>query len=107
MRQRGFDVLDPAVLPLPECIAIFANADWVVAPHGAALTNVVFSKPGTKVVELLPGPLENYGHYALMAAALGLRHSYLIGSKLHGDTFKVDQTYLLNWLDTEILDSAR
>lgn len=107
LRQRGFDVLDPAVLPLPECIAIFANADWVVAPHGAALTNVVFSKPGTKVVELLPGPLENYGHYALMAAALGLRHSYLIGSKLHGDTFKIDQTYLLNWLDTEILDSAR
>lgn len=107
LRQRGFDVLDPGLLPLPECIATFAIADWVVAPHGAALTNVVFSKPGTKVVEMLPGPLENYGHYALIAAALDLRYSYLIGSNIHGDTFKIDQRNLLNWLDAEILASAK
>ena len=105
--QRGFDVLDAAALQLPECIATFAKADWVVAPHGAALTNIVFSRPGTKVVELLPGPLENYGHYSLMASALGLMHSYLIGRNLHEDEFEVDQNLLLVWLDAELLAAMK
>ena len=106
LRQRGFDVIDLEAMPLPACIAAFANARWVVAPHGAALTNLVFSKPGTRVLELLPGPLETFGHYALMAAALGLRHSHITGAPLAGGGFLVDQQRLLIWLDQALGETA-
>lgn len=104
--QRGFVVIDLEAISLPECISTFAKARWVVAPHGAALTNLVFSKPGTRVLELLPGPLEKFGHYSLMAAALGLSHSHMIGEHLAGGGFLVDQQRLLNWLDQALIDTA-
>jgi capsular polysaccharide biosynthesis protein len=33
---------------------LFAQAEVIVAPHGGALTNLVFCQPLTKVVELFP-----------------------------------------------------
>ena len=39
-------------LPLDEQIALFANAELVVAPHGAGLANLVYARPGLRVIEL-------------------------------------------------------
>jgi len=102
--QRGFVVIDAESLSLSECIASFANARWVVAPHGAALANLVFAKPGTRVLELLPGSLHDFGHYALMAAALALNHSHFSGDVVEGGGFRVDQEQILTWLDAAQLD---
>lgn len=101
LRQRGFNIIDPANLPLSECIAMFAKADLVVAPHGAALTNLVFARPGTKVLELLPGSIEKYGHYALMCAALGFFHSSIILSMNYSEVFKVSFNQVLSWIDEQ------
>lgn len=40
--------------PLVEQMRIFATARLVVAQHGAALANLVFCRPGTKVLEIFP-----------------------------------------------------
>ena len=106
LRQRGFAVIDAGSLPLNKCIAAFANSRWVVAPHGAALANLVFAKPGTRVLELLPGALDEFGHYGLMAVALGLHHSHISGVVTTGGGFEVDQVRVLNWLDSALLDAA-
>jgi len=98
--QRGFIVVDAESLPLYDCIACFANARWVVAPHGAALTNLVFAQPGTRVLELLPGSLQEFGHYALMAAALDLDHSHFSGHVVEGGGFQVNQEQVIAWLDS-------
>lgn len=39
---------------LSEQIALFSLADIVIAQHGAALANIVFCKPGTRVIEIAP-----------------------------------------------------
>lgn len=101
LRRRGFIVFDPANFPLSECIAMFAKADLVVAPHGAALTNLVFARPGTKVLELLPGSIEKYGHYALMCAALGIFHNSIVSSLQYNETFKVSFSQVLSWVDEQ------
>ena len=106
LRQRGFAVIDAGSLPLSKCIAAFANARWVVAPHGAALANLVFAKPGTRGLELLPGGLDEFGHYGLMAVALSLHHSHISGVVMAGGGFKVDQVQMLTWLDAALLDAA-
>jgi hypothetical protein len=37
-----------------EQIRIFQEAEFVIAPHGAGLSNLMFCEPGTKVIELCP-----------------------------------------------------
>jgi len=102
LQIRGFAVVDAAALPLELCISIFAKASWVVAPHGAALTNLIFATPGTKVLELLPGSLNIYGHYALISAALGLRHHIWCGHSSSSGGFEIEQVKMLSWLDAQI-----
>lgn len=54
LEARGFTVVRPETLPVREQIALFHRAEVVVAPAGAALANVLFCKPGTKLFEIQP-----------------------------------------------------
>ena len=72
--------------PLPsldETQAMFSRAVLVVAPHGAGETNLVFSKPGTVLLEGLcymqPNVTEKC--YQVMSYALGLRYHGLVYKK--------------------------
>ncbi|MBN9619193.1 MAG: glycosyltransferase family 61 protein, partial [Actinobacteria bacterium] len=62
LRRRGFEVIDPARMPVREQVRAFAEASVIVAAHGAALANLVFASPGASVVELFPaaGVLPDY-----------------------------------------------
>ncbi len=52
---------------------LMRSAGTVIAPHGAGLTNMLFCKPGTRIVEIADPLYPNPNFYA-MAAALG--HSW-------------------------------
>lgn len=54
LEARGFTVVRPEHLPVIDQIALFHRAEVVVAPAGAALANVLFCRPGTKVFEIQP-----------------------------------------------------
>ncbi len=41
-------------------IQLFHSASLIIAPHGAALTNLLFASPQCRVVELLPMPRTHY-----------------------------------------------
>jgi len=51
LEGRGFVKLRLEAMSWREQVAAFAAARVVVAPHGAGLANVVFCRPGTRVVE--------------------------------------------------------
>lgn len=80
LEADGFVSVDVAKLSVRQQVSLFANAKVVVAVHGAALANLVFSEPGQRVVELMP---KNYvfAHFALLAQARGLDHRILMGSE--------------------------
>lgn len=77
LERRGFVTLDPGTLSVQEQIDVFAGAEIVVGPHGAALTNITFCRPGTKVLELFT---HSYVHLGLwtIADAAGLDYRYLV-----------------------------
>lgn len=52
LEPLGFRRYDLETLPAAEQIRLFFNAEIVVGPHGAGMTNLVFCRPGTKVVEI-------------------------------------------------------
>ena len=81
-------------LSLAAQAALFRQADLIVAPHGAGLTNLVFAKPGTKVVELV---MDAYQHWAFRRlAALGnLDYDCVPGRALPGQP--TDWVHDLRW----------
>jgi hypothetical protein len=60
--------------PLAAQIALFQLADVVVAQHGAALTNMVWMRRGTSVIELAGGMPANEPFFTALTPHLGLRH---------------------------------
>ena len=52
---------------------LMRSADTVIAPHGAGLTDMLFCKPGTRIVEIADPLYPNPNFYAMAA---GLGHAY-------------------------------
>ncbi len=73
----GWAVVDTAALPLARQIQLFAEADAVCAVHGAALTHLVWCRPGCRVIELCPRNYLN-GIYEGIAEHLRLDYRYLV-----------------------------
>ncbi|SMF21231.1 Capsular polysaccharide biosynthesis protein [Tistlia consotensis] len=74
----GFTALPLEGRSVVEQARLFAGAELIVAPHGAALANLAFCAPGARVVELFaPGYVSAlYWHLACLC---GLDYAYLVG----------------------------
>lgn len=59
LEKLGFIALVMDGRTVQEQADIFSNANVIIAPHGSALTNLLFARPKTKVIELFP---YNYSH---------------------------------------------
>jgi capsular polysaccharide biosynthesis protein len=59
-------------------IALFSNAEFIVAPHGAGLTNLIWCQPGAKLLEVFSPNYVNTCYWA-MASQIGVEYHYLIG----------------------------
>lgn len=75
--SRGFEVVDPGALPVTEQIATFATASVIVAPHGAALANLVFAAFGSTVVELFPAGCLLPDYWRMACGVPGMTYRYL------------------------------
>lgn len=47
---RGFDVIHPELLPVPDQIRLAKDAEMIAGPGGSAMHNLVFSPPETKAM---------------------------------------------------------
>lgn len=52
MEAHGLEVVSPEKLSLGEQFALFASARTIVAAHGAALSNLIFCQPRSRILEL-------------------------------------------------------
>lgn len=78
LKQLGFEIVCLEDLTLRQQANLCRNAKVLVANHGAGLTNMLFMRARTKVVELRKeGDNSNNCFYAL-ASALGIDYFYLI-----------------------------
>ncbi len=77
LSKRGFALFAPGDAGVVEQAAAFAAADVVVGPHGAAFTNLLFSPPSARVVELMPGRHRQLGFFPPLSRARGLVHRRL------------------------------
>ncbi|PSB67800.1 hypothetical protein C7B61_04270 [filamentous cyanobacterium CCP1] len=74
----GFQCVTLEGRSVKEQAALLANANVVISPHGGGLTNTVFCRSGTKIIELF-SPNYVYPCYWLVSNLLGLDYYYLTG----------------------------
>lgn len=79
LERRGFRVIDPGGLSVQDQIDHFAAAEVVVAPHGAALTNLTFAAPGVRVLELFAPRYLNSCYWTITTNIPESRYCYLVG----------------------------
>jgi capsular polysaccharide biosynthesis protein len=80
LAERGFTVIDPGTMPVTDQIRTFAEAELIVAPHGAALANLAFASPGASVVELFAPEYVQLCYWKLADCVPGLSYRYLLGA---------------------------
>jgi capsular polysaccharide biosynthesis protein len=101
----GFERYVLEDLAIAEQIELFHDAEFVVAPHGAGLANLVFGT-GASVLELFPSRWA-VPHYYLLSRACGHRYAALHANGRHRNSnFHVDVAAALavveGWLSGEI-----
>ncbi|WP_162265063.1 glycosyltransferase family 61 protein [Polycladidibacter stylochi] len=77
---HGYEIIISGKLPHAEQVKLFHEAKHVIAPHGAALTNLIFMQPGGELLEIFP---QNYIQSAFLwlAHIMDVEHTPLIASK--------------------------
>jgi capsular polysaccharide biosynthesis protein len=72
LARRGFTIISPSELTAAGQIATFRAARFVVAPHGAGLSNLAFCTPGAAYYEMMPANFTN-PCFLTLAIRRGLR----------------------------------
>lgn len=93
---RGFDVVQLETSTFAQQVEMFANAEQIVATHGAGLANLLYARPGTRVLELNTdldgrGGLRPWFYY--LAQGARLRYSYLNGSMNDFAAFRLEEAF--------------
>jgi Glycosyltransferase 61 len=79
LQEQGFERIFLENLSVAEQIQHFAAAEYVIAPHGAGLTNLVFCSPQTKVIEIYSPNYVSVSYWNI-SAQMGLDYHYLFGA---------------------------
>ncbi len=84
LERFGVEVVQLTGLSLVDQASLFRSAELVIANHGAALSNLVFCEPRTRVIQILaPGMMER--EYRTLSHHGGLRHDYLVAPFARAD----------------------
>jgi hypothetical protein len=79
MAIKGWENIELENLSIIKQINIFANAKEIITTHGAGLTNLLWCKKGTKVLEITQKEQIEKKVYPVLSAHLELNHKVLIG----------------------------
>ena len=83
LRKQGFEIINPQHYEILDQMKIFSEADIIISPHGSNLTNIIFCKKGTKIIELSPAFKNPYEknistRYQSLSKNLGLQSIKII-----------------------------
>lgn len=76
LEEAGFTIMPMEGLSVVEQAALLARTDVLMSPHGGALTNMVFCRPGITVVEMFSRHV--FPYYYGLAANCGHRYNAIL-----------------------------
>ncbi|SEO44461.1 Protein of unknown function [Vreelandella aquamarina] len=98
LKDRGFEILNLDKITVSAAASIFNSADFVLGPHGAGFSNIVFSKPKTKVLESFSRHVSS--EFFLLSQEIGVEHEFAEEPDEKGKRwFEYDLDYSKNFVD--------
>lgn len=86
LQEKGFNKYFLEEMSFEQIVRLFAKAKTVIAPHGAGLANLIFSQPGTKVIEIFEPTAKEIGAcYWSLSTAMNHDYWYLFGERVEND----------------------
>lgn len=79
LKGRGFEIIDPEALSPRQQVVRFSRARMIVGIMGAAMTNVVFCRPGSRILDIAPDLEWTDPFFWDLAAICGHRYSAIYG----------------------------
>lgn len=90
LERHGFEIVDPARLSVREQARLFSRSEVIVSPHSSAMTNLVFCRPGTAVLEIFPADYFDVSFWTAATMA-GSRYYATMGER---SGLRAPQTYI-------------
>lgn len=87
--EYDFEIVDPATLSVQKQAKLASEADVIVSPHGAGLTNIVFCQSSAKVIEIV-SPVYATSSFFTIARAKELNYHILLGDDYDDSLSKVN-----------------
>jgi capsular polysaccharide biosynthesis protein len=104
LERYGFETVVTEGLSLESQAMLFAQAAVLVSTHGAGLTNMLFSAPGLKVLEMIePAKMEVSYIYWAMAEELGHEYWYFVADTVSRPGHQSDTSVSLEKLEATLL----
>jgi capsular polysaccharide biosynthesis protein len=80
LHARGFETHLMERYTLAQQARLIREAEIIVATHGAGLANLMFARPNTRIIEIVPAGRYNAWIYPDKSRIFGLEHRILFAS---------------------------
>jgi hypothetical protein len=82
LKNLGFTILHASKLPLVDQIEAFRQAKVVLSAHGAGLTNILFCRPGTTLIEIFPEGGVHGSAFTRLSSHLDFNYYFATGQRV-------------------------
>ena len=103
IERFGFEMVFPEEMSIEEQFRLFHSAEWIVAPHGSALINLIYCALDVKILILQQGNMFNTGNYLGPMQSLGYQPKFLASKAVYSE-YKHDDF----WIDpNDVIEAMR
>lgn len=101
LEKYSIKIIEDKPRTIAEQVSIYRNASFIIGPHGASFTNILWCQPGAHLVELFsPNYFPDF--FLFMAQGLGLRYSaHYHGPKSENQFGKLEEDIIVSIPDLE------
>ena len=109
LNKFDFEILDFENLPVIEQINKIKSAKRIISPHGSGLTNLIFSDPDSKVIEILNNKFEKqfsflYLKYKRISSYIKNTHYFFDADLIENEIIKNNEIFKIEkYIDKKIL----
>lgn len=99
LKDMGFRVMRASKMSLVEQIEAFRQARVVLSAHGAGLTNILFCRPGTTLIEIFPEGGVHGSAFTRLSSHLDFDYYYATGARVenrHSEKNKINADIVID-----------